>query len=417
MIFKNYKHIELLEEITIPKNRVKDNKIVNVKNWDPKNPFRLRVKATVRKEGKRTIKKRTYVYEGINMVKALDHAEKELDKLLQAIRDEDAVQPEQDDRDKMMTFKEAYFRSVESRKLAAEAEGEEFRTYNYSKSFYENHLTSLADKPLDKISTDMLNHLRAGMKHKVGPKKGQPLAKKTKLSVLLYVSPAYTWFNDYSNLTVKNPARIPKGAIKKLGNERKVQVEDIKPLFQAMANYTFTVFGKEHTDPYRSIFIWLMHGRRVNEVLSLDWKDVNLKNGTYTITAANNKAKIDMTYKLTPYQLETLKEPKRKGLVFPPRKGGAKPIGPDVLWTHFKRVRESMGEWTLNNKTVGPEEFHIHDIRHLIATEMLNKYYVVDEISGAALGHTRSGITARYAEIMMHSVNDAVMKVLDGVLR
>ena len=316
MTFKNYKHIELMEDITIPKNRVKDGKIVNVKNWDPKNPFRLRVKATVRKGDKRTIKKRTYVYEGVNMVNALGNAGKELDKLLESIREEQTAKPEQDDRDKMMTFKEAYFRSVESRRLAAEAEGDEFRSYTICKRFYENHLTSLADKPLDKITTDTLNHLRAGMKHKVGLKKGQPLSKKTKLSLLLYVSPAYTWFNDYSHLTVKNPAKTPKGAIKKLGNERKVQVEDIGPLFRAMANYTFTVYGKEHTDPYRGIFIWLLHGRRVGEVLSLDWKNVNLKNGTYTITAENNKAKVDMTYKLTPYQLETLGKPKRSGLVF-----------------------------------------------------------------------------------------------------
>lgn len=416
MLFKNFKHIELLEDdITITASRVKDKKIINVKNWKPTNPFRLRVKATVVKNGKRTIKKRTYVYEGIYMVDALKEAGKELDSLLQSIREDlnRKAPVEEDDRNEMMTFEKAYFRSLESRKLAAEAEGDEFRSYNAAKRFYANHLTSLADKPLDKISTDMLNHLRANMKHP----DSTPYAKKTKLSLLLYVSPAYTWFNDYSNLSAKSPAKIPKGAMKKLGNERRVSVPDIAPLFNAMANYTYKVWGVEKSEPFRGIFIWLLHGRRVNEVLSLKWEDINLKAGTYTVTAANNKAKIDMTYKLTPYQLNTLPEQKKSGLVFHAQKDKNKQVGPDVLWKHWKNVREAVGTWTLNRQEVDHNELHIHDIRHLIATEMLNKYDIVDEISGAVLGHTRSGITARYAEILIESVDEAIMKVLGGVLK
>lgn len=62
MTLKDYKHIELLEEITIPTKRVKDNKIVNAKDWNPTKPFRLRVKATVMRGENRTIKKKTFSY-------------------------------------------------------------------------------------------------------------------------------------------------------------------------------------------------------------------------------------------------------------------------------------------------------------------------------------------------------------------
>ncbi|WP_415405715.1 hypothetical protein ACLHDG_08080 [Sulfurovum sp. CS9] len=106
MLFKDYKHIELLEEITIPEKRVSDSKIVNVKNWKPTNPYRLRVKATVVKNGKRTIKKRTYVYEGMYMVEALKEAGKELDALLTSIRDDiktTTIVPA-GDKDEMFTF-------------------------------------------------------------------------------------------------------------------------------------------------------------------------------------------------------------------------------------------------------------------------------------------------------------------------
>jgi integrase len=415
MTFKDYTHIELLEDgISIAASRIKDNKIIKVKDWKPTNPFRLRVKATVRKNGKRTIKKRTYVYEGINMVAALKEAGKELEDLLKSIRKglkKEAVEVESD-KDEMMTFEKAFYRSLESRKEAAEAESETFRSYDSIERFYINHLTALADMDLDQISKDTLNKIRANMKHP----DGTPFAKKTKLAVLQHVNPVYTWFNDYSNQSAKSPAKIPKGAIKKLGNNRRVKVDDIAPLFNAMYNYTYKVWGKEYHDPYRSIFIWLMHGRRVNEVLSLDWENVNLKAGTYTIIAENNKAKVDMTYKLTPYQVAALPEKKKSGLVFPSRKTKTK-IGTDVLWTHWKRVRVAVGEWTLNNKEATSEDLHIHDIRHLIATEMLNKHKIVDEISGAVLGHTRPGITARYAEMLTESVDEAIMKVLDGVLK
>ncbi len=431
MLFKDYKHIELLEDgITIGENRketfestqtvkgkrtvVATTKITGVKNWKPTNPFRLRVIATVRKDGKRAIKKKTFVYENMYMVDALKEASEELKTLLKSIKkglEKEPVEVE-NDKDEMMTFEKAFYRSLESRKLEAEAENDEFRSYDSIERFYINHLQRhLKDMPLDNITTDRLNHIRAGLKHE----DGTPFAKKTKLAVLQHINPVYVWFNQYSNLSVKSPARIPKGAMKKLKNARDVELNDIAPLFNAMYNYTYEVWGKEYTDPYRGIFIWLLHGRRVNEVLTLDWENVNLKNGTYTITAANNKAKIDMTYKLTPYQIDTLPQQKKKGLVFPSRKTKTV-IGADVLWTHWKRVRKVVGSWTLNGKEATSDDIHIHDIRHLLTTEMLNKYAIVDEISGAALGHTRSGITARYAKILSKSVDEAVMKVLDGTL-
>lgn len=416
MLFKDYKHIELLEDdITIAPNRVEDRKLVKVKNWKPTNPFRLRVKATVVRGGKRTIKKRTFVYEGVNMITALEDAQDKLKVLIASIKEElksPTIRIE-NDKDEMFTFEKAFYRSLESRKVEAEAEGEEFRSYQHVKNFYINHLKEhLGDKPLNQISTDTLNHIRANMQHK----DGTPFSKRTKLTVLQNVNPVYVWFNNYSNLSAKSPAKITKGIMKKLGNERRVKIDDIAPLFNAMANYTFRVYGVEKTEPFRGIFVWLLHGRRVNEVLSLRWEDINLKAGTYTISAKNNKVKMDMTYKLTPYQISVLPEPKKSGIVFHAQKNKDKQIGPDVLWTHWKKVRPAVAKWTLNGKEVDHNELHMHDLRHIIATEMLNKYGIVDEISGAVLGHVRSGITARYAEIVANSVYEATMIVLDGVL-
>ena len=417
MFFKDYKHIELLEEdITVTSSRTDGKKITGVKNWKPTNPFRLRVKATVVRKGKRTIKKRTFVYENIYMVDALKEAGRELDALIGEIKSaiSSTIATVPTDKDKMFTFGEAFERSLDSRKSEAEAENEEFRTYQQVKDFYKNHLKShLEDMYLDHISTDTLNKIRANMRHK----DGTPYSKRTKLAVLQQVNPVYSWFNEYSNLSVKTPAKIKKGTLKKLGNQREVRVDDIAPLFKAMANYSYKPYAIERSEPFRGIFIWLMHGRRVNEVLSLRWEDINLDNGTYTIAAQNNKAGVSMTYKLTPYQITVLPEQKKKGLVFPSVTNNNRKMVQGTLANHWKKVRKVVGNWTLNNKIATPSELHIHDLRHLIATEMLNKHNIVDEISGAVLGHTRSGITSTYAEMLTDSVYDATMKVLDGVIK
>jgi len=45
--------------------------------------------------------------------------------------------------------------------------------------------------------------------------------------------------------------------------------------------------------------MFLMHGRRFNEVVTLKWEDIDFTNSTYTIKALNNKARVDMTYHLS----------------------------------------------------------------------------------------------------------------------
>ncbi|WP_309497421.1 hypothetical protein [Sulfurovum sp.] len=117
MFFVDYKHIELLEnDIAISCKRVDGKKISAVKNWKPTSPFRLKVKATVVKNGQRKIKKRTFLYENIYMVDALKEAEKELDTLLDEIHSEfKAPVPQNDDKNEKMSLGKAFMRSLDFR--------------------------------------------------------------------------------------------------------------------------------------------------------------------------------------------------------------------------------------------------------------------------------------------------------------
>ena len=50
---------------------------------------------------------------------------------------------------------------------------------------------------------------------------------------------------------------------------------------------------------YRDIFLFLLHGRRRNEVLSLSWDMVDMEQRLYYIPAQINKARKNMSYKMT----------------------------------------------------------------------------------------------------------------------
>lgn len=62
-------------------------------------------------------------------------------------------------------------------------------------------------------------------------------------------------------------------------------MNEIKELFNKLKNYPIT--------PVREIYMFLMHGRKFGEVVSLDWRDIDFQKNIYTIRAINYKARID----------------------------------------------------------------------------------------------------------------------------
>jgi len=422
MLFKDYKQIELLEGLSVSasrtatleskqgKNTITSTKIVDVKKWKPTKEFRLRVTATVRKSGKRSVRKEIVSFAGDTyMVDALKLATAKLQELKDSLkaptRDAGAV-------DEMPLFKDAFMRALDTRKTMADANNEKYTSYNDQVGFYNKHLTSLGDLKLDEITRNMVDTIRANMvkttrdgKPILVDGKTVPLSQRTKFAVLQAISPVYAWLEEETEFMAKNPAK-QKGV--RLQNKRTIQVDDIAPLFKALHNYPI--------EPFRSIFTWLLHGRRLNEILSLEWSDINFKQGTYMIRAVNNKAKVDMTYILTPYLLKTLEAKKKSGYVFPAINDSKKQMVQATLNNHWRKVRDAvLGDWTLNKREATSDEFHLHDIRHLIGGALINNG-TPDEITGAVLGHTRSSITSRYADIQASTANDALMKVLNDVI-
>jgi len=216
-------------------------------------------------------------------------------------------------------------------------------------------------------------------------------AERTKRSIYTLVNPIYTYINSSNKIKYNIPSPASMEGLEPLENEKEV-TETIEG-FTKLYNYKH-----EH---YQKVFVWLMHGRRFGEVSSLDYKDINLEEGTYTIKAINNKAKVDMTYNLTKWQLATLSENDPKsGLVFSSMNSSTKQLNSGTITSNH---------WILNCT--------MHDVRHIIGNTLVSKGVSI-EIIGRILGHKpkKNIITNRYSKVSAKAADEALYDMLEGVL-
>jgi len=189
--------------------------------------------------------------------------------------------------------------------------------------------------------------------------------------------------------------------IPKFDNERKVNLseDEVIKLFNEMINYPDLM--------YRTIYIWLLHGRRKGEVLNMRWEYIDFEHNLYTVKPDINKNKKDYEYTIS----DTLKEAlaiygiKNKGLVFPQKSDKNKILSKFGMDYHWKKVR----------KATGLENINMHDLRHVLGGFGVNKGYSL-EIVGAALGHSSTRITKRYSKVRKESAAILVDDLLNTMI-
>ncbi len=171
---------------------------------------------------------------------------------------------------------------------------------------------------------------------------------------------------------------------------------------------------KEFEEPiYRDIFFFLLHGRRLNEVLSLEWDMIDLDRMTYLIPAKINKAKRNMEYKMSAqlfdrlsvyYQKACIEQKKLipKGYIFLNPKTGKK----------FVDLRKA---WKRLLATQNLPHTRIHDIRHLIGTYSINYLEIPVEKVSHTLGHTSIEITQKYISVNPETAKEVFEKIIDSI--
>ncbi len=174
----------------------------------------------------------------------------------------------------------------------------------------------------------------------------------------------------------------------KVDNERKYKksAEDTRAIINKLLHYN-------HPE-IKAIFLFSLTGRRISEILSLRYENINWKNNTYLIPKENVKTGKDLEFKLTPSLIEAIKTRgyiKEYGYIFSLKRRW--------VLTHFKRCMAELNIFDLN----------LHDLRSLVAQTALDNGANIYDVS-ALLAHSNIATTEkRYVD----KNKDHAQKALD----
>lgn len=376
--------------------KIKEKKIINTNSIVFVKPYKIQVRASKMIEGKRTIKKKTMKFDiDTTLLEAIKEATKVYEAFMNDIENATIVGVEE--LVPSMLFKDVY-------KLYTDEKVKEHENSSVLQPYREKEAKQFFNKWLEPIHNMRMNdifrtHITT-LKSKMKAKDGTPLSDRSKLAVHQVVNPIYKYFNLNSNYDLKSPAIITK--IDRIAdNTRKFKLKDtdITSLFRKLRDYPIT--------PVREIFMWLMHGRRRNEVLTLEWTDIDFEENTYTIRALNNKARKDMTYKLSKRLRVTLDVIgiQESGYVFK-RPTNTEHFSPVTLYDHWSRVISDDNKYDLV----------MHQLRSCIVSYLKDKHLISTELSGYIVGHTQEvTVTDRYGTYGHDTLNDTLNLMLDKV--
>lgn len=187
--------------------------------------------------------------------------------------------------------------------------------------------------------------------------------------------------------------------IPKFDNSRVIELTDeqTKRLFESLFTY--------HDIKIRTIFIWLLHGRRKSEVLNIRWEDIDFEKNIYTIDSSISKIKKTLQFSLTDTLITALKDygVKSSGLVFESNIKKGQTIGKCGMDYHWKNIRIATGLANLN----------MHDLRHIVGGYGINNGFSL-EVVGKTLGHTTANITQRYSKVQRETVKTVIDSLFEA---
>lgn len=207
----------------------------------------------------------------------------------------------------------------------------------------------------------------------------------------------FLWLQDNGIVTL-NPSRqiqMPKYDNKKyfaISQEKTTRVYDY-------------LFFRMRPNFYATIFKFLLHGRRINEVLTLRWEDVDMDNKFYRIRFENSKVDKGLVFPLEDFLIEGLEKlDKTTQFVFESPKT-KRPISYTSVLKRMKKLRSACDI----------QHMTIHSFRHMIGFLAINNGMSQESIA-EILGHTSLSATKRYANVKLDFKRAAFSQVF-GIIR
>jgi integrase len=202
---------------------------------------------------------------------------------------------------------------------------------------------------------------------------------------------------------------IQVSPIKKSHRVTRKMVEEKRVIHNAIEKYKkvhksiLSVY--ENNPTMRAIFLFGFYGRRRNEVLSLKWENVDLKNNTFIIPKEESKVGIDLEFTLPeeikPALEEIAKYTGKEGLVFKSPRGG-----------QYSDIREHI--YSIRTHS-GIEEFGYHWMRNLAVSALSSQGVDAIHLS-SLLGHTDTNTVKQYLSLQRKESSGMMQEVSKGLL-
>lgn len=180
------------------------------------------------------------------------------------------------------------------------------------------------------------------------------------------------------------------------------ELEDTKKIIAAMRDYSKMIVNGEVYYQYleiKNVFLFLLNGRRISEVLSLTFDRVT--NSTYTVTADRSKINRTLTFDLTSELKEVIVQQRN--------------ISKDNKLFHFAQNTIRRHFYSLL-KALNYPRIRIHDIRHMIASTLLQNGTVIADIS-VMLGHQSVLTTERIYSTTAKEQATRAVQALDALVK
>jgi len=270
------------------------------------------------------------------------------------------------------------------------------KNYDY---FYNKHLGYFSNIKISKIKPSDFTNLNVSLKD-------YALATQKK---------AYEILKPLFDLAVEDEI-IFKSPIKKSHIPVRKQIEEKKIITDATVKYRkiyetiHQLFGKDEVvkidkkevkcidNPHhRALFLFGFYGRRLKEVTSLQWKDINFNDNTYVVRGVNSKVNTDMKFTLP-------KDIKEALLEF---------VSDSENVFHIKHTKDHYPKIRLLS---GIEEFSFHWMRNLAVSALSAMGASLGDLT-ALLGHNDSGTLKKYLslqrQVATQNTNELSNKLLN----
>jgi len=195
----------------------------------------------------------------------------------------------------------------------------------------------------------------------------------------------------------ENPVRQVK-KMEETGERRpELSGDDEERLIEACPNWLKPV-----------VIIAIYTGMRMGEILSLRWKDVDLKKGSIAIRGETTKTRKGRSIPMTA-RVREIVEALPRGLhgdmpLFPSGKGHERRVGKvsGKFGEVIKKLKGQFGGiW---------EDFRFHDLRHVFATRLIERGVNIRVIQGL-LGHKTLAMIIRYGDVTAEAKRQAIQQL------